>query len=217
MIPLIGSVEEFDNQKAIVVKIADEVLGKAGLKHQHYLVGTMIEIPRAALLADKVAKSAQFFSFGTNDLTQTTMGLSRDDYTKFQKSYEDQRSSRPIRSLCSIRKASVFWSRWLPGSARRRGRIWKSESAASTVVSRVRSGSVIGRGSTTFRVRRSAYSPRDWRRLRRLRARSCRLMLGERNNLRASKPLDRGFGALFVFARTRSPLSEAPTAPSAAG
>ncbi len=89
MIPLIGSVEEFDNQKAIVKKIADEVLGKAGLADQHYLIGTMIEIPRAALLADKVAKSAQFFSFGTNDLTQTTMGLSRDDYTKFQKTYED--------------------------------------------------------------------------------------------------------------------------------
>jgi len=91
MIPLIGSVEEFDNQKAIVVKIADEVLGNAGLKDQHYLVGTMIEIPRAALLADTVAKSAQFFSFGTNDLTQTTMGLSRDDYTKFQKIYEEHK------------------------------------------------------------------------------------------------------------------------------
>jgi len=91
MIPLIGSVEEFDNQQAIVKKIADEVLGKAGLKDQHYLIGTMIEIPRAALLADKVAKSAEFFSFGTNDLTQTTMGLSRDDYTKFQKTYEEHK------------------------------------------------------------------------------------------------------------------------------
>jgi pyruvate,orthophosphate dikinase len=91
MIPLIGSVEEFDNQKAIVKKIADEVLGKAGLKDQHYLIGTMIEIPRAALTAAKVAKSAEFFSFGTNDLTQTTMGLSRDDYTKFQKTYEDHK------------------------------------------------------------------------------------------------------------------------------
>jgi pyruvate,orthophosphate dikinase len=53
------------------------------------MVGTMIEIPRAALTADKVAKEAEFFSFGTNDLTQTTMGLSRDDYTKFQKDYEN--------------------------------------------------------------------------------------------------------------------------------
>jgi pyruvate,orthophosphate dikinase len=54
-----------------------------------YYVGTMIEIPRAALTADEVAKQAEFFSFGTNDLTQTTMGLSRDDYTKFSKHYED--------------------------------------------------------------------------------------------------------------------------------
>ena len=53
------------------------------------MVGTMIEIPRAALTADEVAKEAEFFSFGTNDLTQTTMGLSRDDYTKFSKQYED--------------------------------------------------------------------------------------------------------------------------------
>ena len=67
---------------------ADEVLGKAGLSEQHYLIGTMIEIPRAAITADKVAEQAEFFSFGTNDLTQTTMGLSRDDYTKFSAHYE---------------------------------------------------------------------------------------------------------------------------------
>ena len=87
MIPLIGSVEEFENQKKIVVRVADEVFAKAGQKVD-YLVGTMIEIPRAALTADRVAKEAEFFSFGTNDLTQTTMGLSRDDYTHFQKDYE---------------------------------------------------------------------------------------------------------------------------------
>jgi pyruvate, orthophosphate dikinase len=90
MIPLIGSVEEFDNQKKIVVRIADEVFAKAGMT-VHYMVGTMIEIPRAALTADRVAGSAEFFSFGTNDLTQTTMGLSRDDYTKFQKDYEKEK------------------------------------------------------------------------------------------------------------------------------
>jgi pyruvate, orthophosphate dikinase len=89
MIPLIGSVKELENQKAIVVKVAQEVLGKAGLKDLKYYVGTMIEIPRAALTADEVAREAEFFSFGTNDLTQTTMGLSRDDYTKFSKQYED--------------------------------------------------------------------------------------------------------------------------------
>ena len=89
MIPLIGNVKEFENQKEIVVKVATEVLGAAGLKKFKYMVGTMIEIPRAALTADEVAKEAEFFSFGTNDLTQTTMGLSRDDYTKFSKHYED--------------------------------------------------------------------------------------------------------------------------------
>jgi len=91
MIPLIGGVKEFENQKEIVVKVAGEVLAKAGMQDMHYLVGTMIEIPRAALTAGEVAKEAQFFSFGTNDLTQTTMGLSRDDYTKFQKDYQDRK------------------------------------------------------------------------------------------------------------------------------
>jgi pyruvate, orthophosphate dikinase len=88
MIPLVGNVKELENQKAIVVKVAEEVLRKAGMKNLKYMVGTMIEIPRAALTADLVAKEAEFFSFGTNDLTQTTMGLSRDDYTKFSKQYE---------------------------------------------------------------------------------------------------------------------------------
>ena len=89
MIPLAGSVKEVENQKEIVVRVAKEVLAKAGMPNLHYLVGTMIEIPRAALTADKIAEQAEFFSFGTNDLTQTTMGLSRDDYTKFSKQYED--------------------------------------------------------------------------------------------------------------------------------
>src|SRR5947208_5234416 len=91
MIPLIGGVKELENQKKIVVEVAEEVLGKAGMKDLKYMVGTMIEIPRAALTASEVAKEAEFFSFGTNDLTQTTMGLSRDDYTKFQKEYENQK------------------------------------------------------------------------------------------------------------------------------
>jgi pyruvate,orthophosphate dikinase len=88
MIPLVGDVKELANQKEIVVRVAKEVLAKAGQPNLRYLVGTMIEIPRAALTADKVAEEAGFFSFGTNDLTQTTMGISRDDYTKFSKEYE---------------------------------------------------------------------------------------------------------------------------------
>jgi pyruvate,orthophosphate dikinase len=89
MIPLVGDVKELAHQKAIVVRVAEEVLEKSGLKNLHYMVGTMIEIPRAALTADLIAKEAEFFSFGTNDLTQTAMGLSRDDYTKFSKHYEE--------------------------------------------------------------------------------------------------------------------------------
>jgi pyruvate,orthophosphate dikinase len=89
MIPLIGSAKELENQKAIVDTVAKEVLAKAEMPGLLYMVGTMIEIPRAAITADKVAEFAEFFSFGTNDLTQTTMGLSRDDYTKFSREYEN--------------------------------------------------------------------------------------------------------------------------------
>jgi pyruvate,orthophosphate dikinase len=89
MIPLIGSVTELVHQKQIVLRVAKEVLEKAGLTDQKYLVGTMVEIPRAALKAEEVAAEAEFFSFGTNDLTQTVLGISRDDYVKFSKTYED--------------------------------------------------------------------------------------------------------------------------------
>ena len=89
MIPLVGSSKELENQKDIVVRVANEVLAKAGMKNLHYMVGTMIEIPRACITADQIAQHAEFFSFGTNDLTQTTMGLSRDDYTKFSREYEN--------------------------------------------------------------------------------------------------------------------------------
>jgi pyruvate,orthophosphate dikinase len=89
MIPLIGSVTELVHQKQIVLRVAKEVLEKAGLTDQKYLVGTMVEIPRAALTAEEVAAEAEFFSFGTNDLTQTVLGISRDDYVKFSKTYED--------------------------------------------------------------------------------------------------------------------------------
>jgi len=91
MIPLIGSAREFEHQRDIVVKVAEDVLKKSRMENFQYLVGTMIEIPRACLTADSIAKQAEFFSFGTNDLTQTTMGLSRDDYTKFSALYESEK------------------------------------------------------------------------------------------------------------------------------
>lgn len=89
MIPLIGTKAEFVNQKKVVVETAEKVQQETGVKVD-YLVGTMIEIPRAALTADQIAEEAQFFSFGTNDLTQMTFGYSRDDAGKFLKEYEDK-------------------------------------------------------------------------------------------------------------------------------
>ncbi len=86
MIPLIGSVEEMRNQAAIVRRVAEEVFKEKNAKID-YKVGTMIEIPRAALTADQVAEEAEFFSFGTNDLTQTTFGISRDDINNFLPAY----------------------------------------------------------------------------------------------------------------------------------
>ena len=86
MIPLVGSVEEFENQRMVVDNTAQEILAEDG-KKLDYKVGTMIEIPRAAILADQIAEKADFFSFGTNDLTQLTYGFSRDDAVKFLPAY----------------------------------------------------------------------------------------------------------------------------------
>src|SRR5271166_2994628 len=86
MIPLISTVKEMENQAAIVRRVAEEVFKEKG-RHVHYLVGTMIELPRACLVADEIAKEAEFFSFGTNDLTQTTFGFSRDDVNKVLPTY----------------------------------------------------------------------------------------------------------------------------------
>ena len=88
MIPLVGEVKELKYVKDVVVKTADAEIAKAGID-LHYEVGTMIEIPRAALTADEIAKEAEFFCFGTNDLTQMTFGFSRDDAGKFLPSYYD--------------------------------------------------------------------------------------------------------------------------------
>jgi pyruvate, orthophosphate dikinase len=86
MVPLVSDVAEFDNQRAILEESASQVFGGMG-ETIDYLIGTMIELPRAALTADRIANSAEFFSFGTNDLTQTTFGLSRDDAGRFLPSY----------------------------------------------------------------------------------------------------------------------------------
>ncbi|MDH4064982.1 MAG: pyruvate, phosphate dikinase, partial [Acidobacteriota bacterium] len=90
MIPLVGLVKELRDQKAIVDRVAAEVMKEQRVKIK-YLVGTMIEVPRGALTADEVATEAQFFSFGTNDLTQMTFGFSRDDAGKFLRVYQDKK------------------------------------------------------------------------------------------------------------------------------
>ena len=88
MIPLVGEVKELKNVKDVVVKVAEEEIAKASVKIA-YEVGTMIEIPRACITADEIASEAEFFCFGTNDLTQMTYGFSRDDAGKFLNSYYD--------------------------------------------------------------------------------------------------------------------------------
>jgi pyruvate,orthophosphate dikinase len=89
MIPLTATVKEMANQAAIVRRVADEVFAEKE-RSVEYLVGTMIELPRAALVADEIAKEAEFFSFGTNDLTQTTFGISRDDFNKVLPTYLEE-------------------------------------------------------------------------------------------------------------------------------
>ena len=90
MIPLVGEVKELAYVKSVVTKTADECIKAAGIEMK-YKVGTMIEIPRAALTADAIATEAEFFSFGTNDLTQMTFGFSRDDAGKFLGAYYDKK------------------------------------------------------------------------------------------------------------------------------
>jgi pyruvate,orthophosphate dikinase len=89
MVPLVATSKEFEHQRAILEEAAEHVLGAMG-ERVPYLIGTMIELPRAALTADEIAASAEFFSFGTNDLTQTTLGLSRDDAGRFLPHYVEK-------------------------------------------------------------------------------------------------------------------------------
>jgi pyruvate,orthophosphate dikinase len=90
MIPLVGMPKELKDQKAIVDRVAAEVMKAQGIKIK-YLVGTMIEIPRGSIVADEIAEDAEFFSFGTNDLTQLCYGFSRDDVGKFLRIYQEKK------------------------------------------------------------------------------------------------------------------------------
>jgi pyruvate,orthophosphate dikinase len=105
MIPLVGSLAEYKNQEAIVRIIADKVMSEQNIKFK-YLVGTMIELPRACLVADEIAEAAEFFSFGTNDLTQTTYGFSRDDIGGFLPVYLEEKIL-PVDPFQSIDQGGV--------------------------------------------------------------------------------------------------------------
>ncbi len=103
MIPLVGFVKEFTDQKAIAERVCQQVMKEQGIKIK-YLIGTMIEVPRGAVTADEIAAEAQFFSFGTNDLTQMTCGFSRDDIGKFLKIYQEKRilDADPFASIDTV-------------------------------------------------------------------------------------------------------------------
>jgi pyruvate,orthophosphate dikinase len=141
MIPLVGSVREFNLQAAIVRQTAEAVFAERGAK-VHYLVGTMIETPRAALVADEHRRAAEFFSFGTNDLTQMTMGFSRDDAGSFLPAYVklgiyDQ---DPFRSI-DQKGVGQLVETGRPEGPLRPARTSNSASAANTAATRPRSAS----------------------------------------------------------------------------
>jgi pyruvate,orthophosphate dikinase len=105
MIPLVGFKKELDLQVDLVHRVAQEVMAEQKVK-LNYLVGTMIEVPRGALTADDIAQTAQFFSFGTNDLTQTTLGMSRDDSGSFLPPYTEKEIVK-VNPFASIDQAGV--------------------------------------------------------------------------------------------------------------
>ena len=166
MVPLIATKAEFDIVKARIDAMAQAVMKETGVK-LNYQVGTMIELPRAALMADEIAQSAEFFSFGTNDLTQTTFGISRDDAASLPRHLRcarhpagrSVRVDRPRRR----RRAGSDRRRARPQGAARSSR---SASAASTAATRRRSRSATRSGSTTCPARRSACRSRGWPRRR---------------------------------------------------
>jgi len=136
MIPLVIDEKELKILETRTREVADAIIAKSGLS-LNYMVGTMIEVPRAALLADRIANVAEFFSFGTNDLTQMTLGLSRDDAGKFLPDYVDEKKpafSRPIHSRAWIRMVSACSSVWASKKGVPQGLSLKWESAASMEV-----------------------------------------------------------------------------------
>lgn len=118
MIPLVATRKELAILKKVVDETAAAVFAEKG-RTLEYIVGTMIELPRAALMAGDIAQEARFFSFGTNDLTQTTLGVSRDDAGRFLSPYVEKGIYRAIRSSASMSRVSASWSSWAPSVAAR--------------------------------------------------------------------------------------------------
>jgi pyruvate,orthophosphate dikinase len=150
MIPLVGTLEELAMLKKRAITVADECMAKAGTKVE-YQIGTMIELPRACLVADKIAEEAEFFSFGTNDLTQMTFGFSRDDIKGFMPTYLKEKIL-PVDPFQSIDVGGVGQ---LIDLGIKKGR-------DSRKATRTASTSATGWGWTTCRVRRSGCRSPGW-------------------------------------------------------
>jgi phosphoenolpyruvate synthase/pyruvate phosphate dikinase len=157
MVPLVMTKAELDLVKERIVAMAEAVAKESGVTVE-YQVGTMIELPRAALRAGEIAESAEFFSFGTNDLTQTTLGISRDDAASFLGPYT-QKGLLPADPFVTIDQEGVGE---LVKLASRRGPPSSSAFAASMVAIRPRSTSVNRSGSITCPARRTAYRSHAW-------------------------------------------------------
>ena len=168
MVPLVA-VEDRARHRArrIIDEVARRRLRRRPARRCEYLVGTMIELPRAALRAGDIAETAEFFSFGTNDLTQTTFGISRDDAARFLGDYTAKGVIEvdPFVTLDHGRRRRAGADRGASAAARR-GPTSSSASAASMAATRPRSASANGSGSTTSPARRSACRLRGWRRRR---------------------------------------------------
>ena len=167
MVPLIATKAELDIIKAIIDKVAKEV-GSATGASISYHVGTMIELPRAALRAGDIAQTAEFFSFGTNDLTQTTYGLSRDDLARSSATTLPKAFFKPIPLFLSIRMVWANSSRSQRTEGGRRGPASSSAFAASMAAIQRRLSFARRSASTTCPVRHSGYRLRGWRLRRRL-------------------------------------------------
>ena len=161
MIPLVGMVSEMKSQKDLVREVAQETMKRHNVKLS-YLIGTMIELPRAAVTADRIAEEAEFFSFGTNDLTQTTFGFSRDDAAKFIDHYKTANlmDSDPFAVL--DREGVGALMRQAIAGGQKRGPASSSASAVNMEATRVRWNSAISSDSITSAARLTASRSLGW-------------------------------------------------------